>query len=175
LTLAFVVVAACKSSSPPPGGWDSNDRTGGAGDQGAGRGLERHELEVGGIGEGGLLRRKGGLIAARPAARSAAPQIDCDKAIPSGLLARYLPEATPQWGEPFDNGEGSMVTSCRLVDHGLKGGTIIRYKCGNAFSTESHGELPCVIEIDELGEGQLADRAAFVADLQAALTRDAVR
>jgi hypothetical protein len=68
-----------------------------------------------------------------------------------------------------------MVTSCRLVDHGLKGGTIVRYKCGAAFSGEAHGELPCAIEVDELGEGQIADRAAFLADVQAALTRDALR
>ena len=123
-------------------------------------------------GEGGFLRRKGAAVGAR---RGDVPQVDCERAIPDNVIAKYLPDATPQWGEPFDNGEGGMVTSCRLVDHGLKGGTIVRYKCGAAFSAEAHGELPCSIEVDELGEGQVADRAAFMADLQAALTRDAMR
>lgn len=132
---------------------------------------ESETESVGGIGEGGLLRPR--AAAAASAAAAAEPEhqtaIDCDKAISKALIEKYLPDATPQWGKPFDNGDGAVITSCRLVDHGLKGGTIVRYKCGGAFSTQAHGELPCVIEIDELGEGQIADRAAFLADLEAAL------
>lgn len=125
---------------------------------------------TGGIGEGGLLRSRNAAAASAAApAKSEQTQIDCDKAISKALIEKYLPDATPQWGKPFDSGDGSVITSCRLVDQGLKGGTIVRYKCGAAFSTQAHGELPCVIEIDELGEGQIADRAAFLADLQAAL------
>jgi hypothetical protein len=128
------------------------------------------ESAPGGIGEGGLLRpRNAGAQPAAAAEAEAQTRIDCDRAISQALIAKYLPDATPQWGEPFDNGDGAFITSCRLVDHGLKGGTIVRYKCGAAFSTQAHGELPCVIEIDELGEGQVADRAAFLADLEAAL------
>jgi hypothetical protein len=129
---------------------------------------EREESATGGIGQGGLLRPR--RASAEPAAQAPADtRIDCDKAISKALIEKYLPDATPQWGEPHESGDGAFVTSCRLVDHGLKGGTIVRYKCGGAFTTEAHGELPCVIEIDELGQGQVADRAAFLADLQAAL------
>jgi hypothetical protein len=124
---------------------------------------------AGGFGEGGLFRPRSARTSSSAVAADVATRIDCDKAISKALIAKYLPDATPQWGEPFENGEGAIITSCRLVDHGLKGGTIVRYKCGAGFSTQAHGELPCVIEIDELGEGQVADRAAFLADLEAAL------
>ncbi len=160
-----MLVTACSRSSPPPGGWDDRTRVTG-GDSGENERIGR------GFEEGVFLRHKGGALAAES---RDAPQVDCQRALPRNVIAKYLPDATPQWGEPFDNGEGSMVTSCRLVDHGLKGGTIVRYKCGAAFSAQAHGELPCVIEVDELGEGQIADRAAFLADVQAALTRDALR
>jgi hypothetical protein len=170
VALALVIAAACNRASPPPGGWDDRPLVVAGGDHGHGEG-ERLGQGLG-LEEGTFLRRKGSAVAAP---RGDAPQVDCGRALPSDVIAKYLPDATPQWGEPFDDGEGGMVTSCRLVDHGLKGGTIVRYKCGAAFSTEAHGELPCVIEVDELGEGQVADRAAFMADLQAALTPNAVR
>jgi len=125
------------------------------------------ESAPGGIGEGGLLRPK--HLSDEPAAGPAAAGIECEKAISNALIGRDLPDGTPQWGGPHENGAGIFVTSCRLVDQALKGGTVVRYKCGGAFSKEAHGELPCVIEIDELGEGQVADRAAFLADLEAAL------
>lgn len=115
-------------------------------------------------------RRAAAAPAAAAAESKQRTEIDCEKAISTALIEKYLPDATPQWGKPFDSGDGSVITSCRLVDHGLKGGTIVRYKCGGAFSTHAHGELPCVIEIDELGEGLIADRAAFLADLEAALS-----
>jgi hypothetical protein len=160
LVALLVFLVACKSRESH----EANDKFA---DKGAvAGGLELEMAESGGLGRGGLLRSKS---AAPAAAAEGATLIDCDKAISKALIAKYLPDATPQWGEPFDNGDGAIITSCRLVDHGLKGGTIVRYKCGTAFSTQAHGALPCVIEIDELGEGQVADRAAFLADLEAAL------
>jgi hypothetical protein len=169
IAAVLLLLVACKSGEPR-GGYDKGKDKPGA-DKGT-RGGESEESAPGGpaIGEGGLFRPKA-AAAEGPAAPAvkASTSIDCDKAISQALIAKYLPDATPQWGEPFENGEGAVITSCRLVDHGLKGGTIVRYKCGAAFSTEAHGELPCVIEVDELGEGQVADRAAFLADLEAAL------
>jgi len=164
--LVCCLLVACKAGGPR----DKNQDKGAPAKTGAVNESDT-ESALGGIGEGGLLRSR--KAAAAPAAAAAEPeqqtQIDCDKAISKALIEKYLPDATPQWGTPFDNGDGAVITSCRLVDHGLKGGTIVRYKCGGAFSTQAHGELPCVIEIDELGEGQIADRAAFLADLEAAL------
>src|SRR5690242_10677616 len=63
-----------------------------------------------GQGEGELFRRQSG----EP---GGPPHVDCGKAIPQGVIDKYLPDAKPEWGEPFDNGEGSVVTSCRLIDH----------------------------------------------------------
>ncbi len=164
--LACCLLVACKAGGPR-----DKDHDKGAAARGGADEESDTESVSGGIGEGGLLRPRNAAAAPAAAATESEhqTQIDCDKAISKALIEKYLPDATPQWGTPFDNGDGAVITSCRLVDHGLKGGTIVRYKCGGAFSTQAHGELPCVIEIDELGEGQIADRAAFLADLEAAL------
>jgi hypothetical protein len=168
LVALVTVLVACNSGEPRKGG--GADRTG----QGSAE-LERAPGGAAEIGEGGMFRPKHAAATAPAAAQSkSATEIDCDRAISKALIEKYLPDATPQWGTPYDNGEGAVITSCRLVDHGLKGGTIVRYKCGTGVSTQAHGDLPCVIEIDELGEGQVADRAAFLADLEAALP-DAAR
>jgi hypothetical protein len=159
------LLVGCNSGEPRPGR-NKGDATGRGATVG---GVNEAESAPGGIGEGGMFRPRNAASATAAPAEVEATRIDCDKAISKALIAKYLPDATPQWGEPFENGEGAIITSCRLVDHGLKGGTIVRYKCGAAFSTQAHGELPCLIEIDELGEGQVADRAAFLSDLEAAL------
>src|SRR5436189_362525 len=74
-----------------------------------------------------------GAAPAKPAEPAAPakppPQILCEKAIPKDLIAKHFPTAKTEWGDPFDNGEGSFITSCRFIDDAVKGRTIVRYKC----------------------------------------------
>jgi hypothetical protein len=137
------------------------------------------------------------------------PQIECDKAIPKDVIARHLPNATTEWGAPFDNGEGSFITSCRFIEDGVKGRTIVRYKCGPTFANLDrylgavepqikaddgsafkfgriegigrgafrdktsiaalHREMPCIVEVDEMGDRVPPDWTALLKDLEAAL------
>src|SRR5678815_2059372 len=62
------------------------------------------------------------------------PKIACEKAIPKEVIAKHVPNAKTEWGDPFDNGDGSFITSCRFVDEAVKGRTIVRYKCGPTFA-----------------------------------------
>lgn len=152
LGVAMVVVAlaaaACQSGDKKAGGGGA---VGGAGES---------------LGEGGLFRRK---PAEASAAFAAPTKIRCATAIPPALIAKHLPATKTEWGEPFDNGEGSFITACRFFDSALAGGTIVRYKCGPSFA-DARRTVPCVIEIDEMGGAQLTDRDGFLADLDAALT-----
>jgi hypothetical protein len=150
-----------------------------------------------------------------PVATATAPQIDCGKAIPKELIARYLAGSTSEFAEPFDNGDGSYVTSCRFVDEAAKGRTIVRYKCGPTFAdvekyladvesqlksddggpfkftriegigraafrdkhsiAAQHREMPCLIEVDEMGERETPDWTPLLKDLEAALTPAAAK
>jgi hypothetical protein len=150
--------------------------------------------------------------ATQPAAKPEAPppKIDCAKAIPPAVLAKHLPNAKTEWGDPFDNGEGSFITSCRLIEDAVKGRTIVRYKCGPTFSNLNaylgavepqikgsdggkfkfgrfdgvgrggfrdktsiaalHTTMPCIIEVDEMGDREPPDWLPLLKDLEAALT-----
>src|SRR5690349_8671134 len=74
----------------------------------------------------------GSAAAATPPA-GPPPKILCDKAIPKELIQKYFPTAKTEWGEPFDNGEHSFITSCRFIDEAAKGRTIVQYRCGPTF------------------------------------------
>ncbi len=131
------------------------------------------------------------------------PQILCEKAIPKTLIEKHFPKATTEWGDPFDNGEGSFITSCRFIEPAVKGRTIVQYRCGPTFSNldqylgavESqvdvkyqrpkdigrggyrskssvgalHRSMPCIIEVEELGDREVPDWAPLLKDLEAAL------
>lgn len=148
--------------------------------------------------------------AAAPAKAAPPPKIDCVKAIPKDVIAKHLAAAQTEWGEPFDNGEGSFITSCRFVDPPAKGRTIVRYKCGPTFAnldaylgavepqiqgsngsafkfqridgigrgafrdkatvSALHRSMPCIIEVDEMGDRDVPDWTPLLKDLEAALT-----
>src|SRR5258706_7217106 len=86
-------------------------------------GCSKHTGTAGGAGSGSAA---GSAVTHQP---SGPPQIACEKAIPKSVIAKHLANAKTEWGDPFDNGEGSYITSCRFVDAAVQGRTIVRYKC----------------------------------------------
>lgn len=144
-----------------------------------------------------------GSAAAAEAKPGPPPKILCDKAIPKAIIDKHFPKATTEWGDPFDNGEGSFITSCRFIEPAVNGRTIVQYRCGPTFSNldeylgaiESqvdvkyerpkdigrggyrskrtvgalHRTMPCIIEVEELGDREMPDWAPLLKDLEAAL------
>jgi hypothetical protein len=144
-----------------------------------------------------------GSASAKPEPAGPPPKIVCEKAIPKSIIDKHVPNATTEWGEAFDNGEGSFITSCRFIEPAVKGRTIVQYRCGPTFANldkylgaiESqvavkyerpkdigrgayrskssvgalHRSMPCVIEVDELGDREVPDWAPLLKDLEAAL------
>ncbi len=161
-------------------------------------------------GPGSATAAKPPAVAAKVPAAAPVPQILCDKAIPAEVVNKHLTSAKADYGEPFDNGEGSFITSCRFVDDAIKQRTIVRYKCGPTFADLNkyagavephiqaadggkfkfgrfdgvgrggirdktsvaalHRELPCLVEVDEMGDREVPDWMPLLTDLEAALT-----
>jgi hypothetical protein len=92
----------------------------------------------------GCDKKKDSSPTAAPAATPAAqadqptaqppPKIDCAKAIPETVIAKYFPKATAEHGEPFAVPDGGFVTSCRFVDKDPDRRTIVQYRCGEVFA-----------------------------------------
>jgi hypothetical protein len=150
-----------------------------------------------------------GSAAAKPDDKPAGPppKIVCEKAIPKPIIEKHFPKATTEWGDAFDNGEGSFITSCRFIEPAVNGRTIVQYRCGPTFSNldqylgavESqvdvkyqrpkdigrggyrskravgalHRTMPCVIEVEEMGDREVPDWAPLLEDLEAALEASA--